>query len=714
MSRPESAQVATALERGHGQAIINTAADAIISKDRNAVITSWNRSAERLYGYSAEEAVGQSIAMLIPEHRSGEETEILSRILAGEVVEHYETERMRKDGEILTVSLRISPIYTDDGTIAGASVIARDITEQRAAQDRSESLQRITAALAEAISTDRAGEIVLDEAVSTLGAEAATIGMVDRPGENINILASRGYSEKNMAAWQSFPVDGQLPMSDVVRTREPVWLSTKLELAGNYPAVAGGALPYGALAVTPLVVEGQAFGAIALSFHDEREFEPPERAFLLAASQQAANALFRARLHDSERSARDQLAFVVRASEVLAETLDLDETFDRLGSIAVPRVADWFSVDLVLEGETRNVAVAHFDPEKVELAKRIRERYPPDPDSETGVPQVIRTGEPEMYPEIPQELLEQGAVDEEHLGLIRELGLVSAMVVPLKARGEVLGALTLVSAESGRHYGEEDLELAQELAGHAALAVENALLYQREHEAALTLQRALLPEQLPELEGLKFAGRYQPGGHGLEAGGDWYDAIPCDDGTVVLVIGDVSGRGIPAASIMGRIRTAIHAYVVERHTPVAAVMRLDRVVADFTQNEMATLIWVTLDPRTGEAEYVVAGHPPAFIRSPDGKVAELDAKRSPPVGVFPRPRFKLNRTTIEPGSILFMYTDGLVERRSNGIDPGLETLRKALAGAPADPDACADAAMAALDPGEAADDVAILAVRVGE
>ena len=497
----------------HAEAIIDSSDDAILSKDRDGIITSWNPGAERLYLYRGEEVIGRPIGILIPPHRSGEEKRILKRILAGEFVDHYETERLRKDGRMVNVSLSISPVREDGGEITGAAVIARDITEELRARHRAEGLQRLTTALSTALSTERAAETLIGEAVPALAADAATLGIVDEPGESVLLVASRGYSDA-IEPWSAFPVAADLPMSVAIRTGEPMWSSSADEIKERYPDLAGAEFRFESLAVVPLTVEGRTFGSVAFSFADEREFAPEERAFMLATAQHAANALDRAQQHEGERRAREHLAFISRASEILGGSLDLDTTLQRLAAVAVPEVGDWCTVDLAGEDEIRSVAVAHADPEKIKLAEELRERYPPDPDDPTGVPNVIRTGQPELYSRIPDELLEQGARDEGHLELMRELGLTSAMIVPLRARGRTLGAITFVSAESGRRYTEADLAFAQELAGHAALAIDNATLYVREHTAAVTLQRALLPKRLPEVPGVELAMRYFPAGPG--------------------------------------------------------------------------------------------------------------------------------------------------------------------------------------------------------
>jgi PAS domain S-box-containing protein len=700
------------LDAGHYAAIVGSSDDAILSEDRDTRITSWNAAAERLYGYTREEAIGQPISILIPPESEAEAQEIFERVLAGERVAHYEAERVRKDGRRITVSVTLSPIEAPDGEIIGGSIIARDITERRRAEERNERLQRVTDSLSQALPPERAVDILLTEAVPALEADAGTVAFVDAERGVLRLGASSGYTPEAMGEWEEFPLDADLPMSEAVRNREPVWCRSLQEMRERYPALRS-AHRFEALAIVPLVVEGEAFGAVALSFHEPHEFPPEERGFMASAVQQVAHALARARVYEAERSARQQLAFIAEASELLTESLDLDSTLQKIAFLAVPTVADWCGVDLVEpDGTTRVVAVAHVDPGKVELAREVRERYPPDPESPTGLPNVIRTGRSELYAEIPDETLVELARDEDHLRLLRELGLRSGMIVPLNAHGRTLGALTLALAESDRTYGEDDLEFAEDLARRAASAVENSMMYRDEHEAAVTLQRALLPRKLPQPPGIRLAARYLPAGVGLEVGGDWYDVIERADGRIVLVIGDVAGRGIRAASIMGQLRTAVRAFATEGHSAVGVVSRLHAVAQGFEDVEMATLIHLTLDPSTRTAEFVRAGHPPALIRDPDGTVTEMASEGCPPIGTFSSVRYRAEHSRLEKGSTVLFYTDGLIEHRTEGIDPGLERLKEAFGRAPEDPEECLEFVVDALGAGGADDDVALLAMRV--
>ena len=704
----------------HLAAIVESSDDAILSKDPRGVITTWNPGAERLYGYPAEEVVGRPISILIPPHRAGEERSILELIMAGRRVDHYETERMRKDGRLLTVSLTISPVNDSDGAIVGASVVARDITLRKRAQERAERLGAVGFSLADALSPSEVIDVALGEVLPALDADAATVALVSADGRVLELAGSAGYSEEGLRGWERFPVEADLPLSEAVRTREPVWTTTAEELARRYPALAGADVQFASLASVPLMAEGRAMGGIALSFSRERSFTPEDRSFIVSVAQQTAGALERGRLYDREQRARaeaelarERLEFLSGASEVLAESLDLDEILQRVSNMAVPRIADWCAVDLRDEdGKLQQVAVAHVEPEKVELARELRRRYPPDPDAETGVPAVMRTGRPEVYAEVTDEMVAAAARDEGHLRLLRELQLGSAMAVPLTARGRTFGAISLVTSRARDGYDEDDLAFAEDLARRAALAVDNSMLYREEHRAAITLQRSLLPAVLPRMGWVELAARYLPAGRGIEVGGDWYDAVDLDD-KLVVAVGDVAGRGLNAASVMGQLRNGLRAYAFDGRSPTEAVERLNKLATASDGADMTTLLYLVVDRGTGQLEYVRAGHPPALLRVPDGTVARLDEVGSPPVGVFPGARYSSSSRTLAPESLVLLYTDGLVERRDSPIEGQIRRLEDALGEAPPELEACCDFLLESLGVDDSAnDDTALLAFRV--
>jgi len=406
----------------------------------------------------------------------------------------------------------------------------------------------------------------------------------------------------------------------------------------------------------------------------------------------------------------DALHFLAEASKELSRSLEYETTLTKVARLAVPRIADWCVVDVTVEGgDVRRLAVEHVDPAKVQLARDVHRRYPTDPNAATGVPNVLRTGQPELYPEITEAMLAQAAQDEEHLRILRTVGLTSVMIVPVPGRERTLGAITFVNAESGRRFGQNDLQVAEDLARRAGMAIENAVLYARQRGIAETLQRSLLRKELPDMPGVTVAARYLPAKTEAEVGGDWYDLFALPDGRIGMVMGDVAGRGIEAASVMGQLQHALRAYAMEGHAPAIVMERLNTLLE---LKDLATLLFLIFDPAKWTVTYANAGHLPPLTIAPDGQVSMLE-DGSPPLGGSPLTMYRESTTTFVPGTTIVLYTDGLIEVRGESIDVGMTRLSDVLAGrGKGDLEALLDRILSVLLGGEgAADDVALLALR---
>jgi len=325
--------------------------------------------------------------------------------------------------------------------------------------------------------------------------------------------------------------------------------------------------------IVPLVARGRTIGAMTfLSTVDGRHYGPSDLTLVRQLARRCALAVDNARLYERERVAHRRAAFMAEVGEILDSSLDYEQTLRNVAAIAVPHVADWCAVQLLDEhGELRQVAVAHVDPDKEKWASEVSERYPPDPAAPQGPAAVIRTGEAQLVNDITDELLVEGAVDDEHLDLLRGLGLTAALTAPLQARGQTFGALLLVSAESGRRFTEDDLTLATELGRRAGLAVENSRLYTQRSAIAHSLQARLLPPSLPEIPGLEIAARYRAAGELIEVGGDFYDVFR-EDGAWLVLVGDVSGKGAEAAAVTALVRYTLRA-VAQQALPLTEVLR---------------------------------------------------------------------------------------------------------------------------------------------
>ena len=426
----------------------------------------------------------------------------------------------------------------------------------------------------------------------------------------------------------------------------------------------------------------------------------------------AAETAARAQAEQAQR----RLALLAEATSMLAATLDVDESLSRLTDLVVPFVADWCMVELVgVDGDVRRVASTHVDPDKLEVLRRVEQLQPRVRTPRSPVEQVIRTGQPVLLPQVPDTVLTELDEGHELADAYRELAPRSAMVVPLRARRQVLGALSLVSSTSGRTYDEDDLAMAADLARRAALTVDNARLYEREHHVAEALQRSLLPS-LPVVEGIDRAAKYLPGSRAAEVGGDWYDLFRLPDGAVGIAVGDVMGHDLTAAVAMGQLRSVLRSYAWQGSPPSVVLDHLDQLVQGLEMAQLATAIYARLDlPQDGPGRLRLAnaGHLPPVLRRPDGTAVLLDGAQSLLVGAALGTARDELTVEVEPGSMLVLYTDGLVEQRGLDPDTGLERLRLAVEAVDgAEAHVVVEELLRALDGTTRDDDVALLVVRV--
>jgi PAS domain S-box-containing protein len=467
---------------------------------------------------------------------------------------------------------------------------------------------------------------------------------------------------------------------------------------------------------------GRAIGMIGVSADVTDRVEAEARqAALLAAEQEARTEV---------EAALDRLAFLAEASEVLASSLDYRGTLSQVAHLAVPRLADWCTVDVVEDDRAvpTTVVVAHADPAKMVMADEFRRLYPPDPASETGTMGVIRSGEPQIVPDVTDEMLVEAARDDEHLARMRELGLRSALVVPLNARGRTMGAVTMISSRPDRRYGEADLALAMDLARRAALAIDNSLLYRERSQVAEALQHALLPPRRPEIPGLEVAVRYQPVGRGTEIGGDFYDVFESAPGVWSVVIGDVCGKGTAAAALTGLARDTIRGVSIREASPQRVLRVLNEVVLRRDdESRFLTVALARVEPPmvagpTAKAKVRVAcgGHPlPLLTRAANGsgrRAVEEAGRPSLLLGLFPEVDPVDVDVELRPGDSLAFFTDGVLEQQGPEGLFGEDRLRGVLAGlGPCDAETMAQAvldAVTAWSPGPPQDDVAIVVLRV--
>ncbi|GGI96223.1 SpoIIE family protein phosphatase/ATP-binding protein [Streptomyces brasiliensis] len=420
--------------------------------------------------------------------------------------------------------------------------------------------------------------------------------------------------------------------------------------------------------------------------------------------------------------ARERLDMLYDAGVGIGTSLDVTRTAEELAELAVPRFADYATVDLydaVLLGE---------EPRPGDALRRaalsgIRKDAPLHPVGErltfvatSPQAQSLLSGRAVVEPRLG-EAPGRPAHDVDRAGQVVEYGIHSLITVPLRAGSLVLGVATFWRSQKPEPFDREELALAEELVARAAVSIDNARRYTREHGMAVTLQRSLLPRTLPAQGALEIAYRYLPAQAGV--GGDWFDVLPLSGARVALVVGDVVGHGLHAAATMGRLRTAVHNFSSLDLPPDELLGLLDELVARIDQDETpadgaaavtgATCLYAIYDPVSRRCTLARAGHPPPALARPDGTVDFLDVPAGPPLGLGGLP-FETADLELPEGGRLVLYTDGLVEDRERDIDVGLELLRSALELAGDSPE---DTCRTVLDrlPTRPSDDVALIVAR---
>jgi PAS domain S-box-containing protein len=371
-------------------------------------------------------------------------------------------------------------------------------------------------------------------------------------------------------------------------------------------------------------------------------------------------------------------SFMAEASRTLASSMDYAETLQRVARLAVPQIAEWCAVDLMNEhGELERVAVHPTDPEKVALAERLNRSYRPALDEPSGIPDVIRTGQPRIFSEIkPESLAEQGR-DSEHLKLLDAIGATAVIIVPLAAPAGTIGAITLISSESSRRLTEADLGLAVRLGRRCGTAVESARLYTERTRIAKVLESSLLPEFLPEIPGVELKALYRAAGELNDVGGDFYDVFAYDSDRWMLVIGDVCGKGPRAAGVTALARHTLRAAAMLGQSPAGmlstlhAALRLQPVGAD-----LCTAALVTLGHIGEHAQLTVAlaGHPPPLIVDAGGEPRQI-GRPGTLLGVLDPIDITEVDAELHADETLLLYTDGAPEAGGpgrQGEDPLLE------------------------------------------
>jgi PAS domain S-box-containing protein len=668
--------------------IFESAHDAFISMDGEGRIVYWNARAVEMFGYEKHEALGMCVAdAVIPPNERDAHREGLRRILAtgeGRVLDRpLELTARRRDGSEFPVRLTVSARQRDGGWVFHALV--QDISEravllaalEAALRGRGPGFAEILDVLGEAVTIrDRADHIIYANraALEHMGFASLAELQARPPGSIMDDYIVSGEDGRELTM-------DDVPSVRLLRgeTPEPLLMRTVHRASGE--------LHWNLLKASALRDETGAIVATATIIENVTAVKASE---------------LRSR-------------FLSEASRLLGSSLDYPQTLRNVAWAAVPQIADWCAVDLVdLDGELEQVVAAHRDPDKIALAERLRRFQPRQLDPDQGIGKAVRTGESQLYPEVTDEMLAPIATDDEHLRLLREVGLRSVLVVPLRAASRTLGTMTLVNAESGRRFDEDDVRFAEQLADRAAVAVENSRLYEARSRTAATLQRSLLPDGVPRIPGWEVAALYRPAGADpeLEVGGDFYDFLETPDGWLVI-IGDVTGKGVEAAALTSLLRHGARFISQTGTRPAGILRRLDMALKQRSTLSLCTTLCARLT--TQELVFCSAGHPMPLLVGTDGAVREMGAPGRL-LGLMDIYDWQDQTMPLRPGETVVLYTDGVTDTRGRQQRFGDTRLRELLsrggALSPAELLASLDAALAAFQVGAQADDTAVIAMRI--
>ena len=530
---------------------------------------------------------------------------------------------------------------------------------------RVERVKAVSGAMTPDLGVEEVAAAILVEAAEALGAVAGGIAVAKHDETTLDIISRIGGPDD---ASHSVSLDAPGPMTDAFRSGTAVFVQGGV---GAVPLLFGE--PVQAAVATPISVGARRIGVIGLGFDRERSFSPDELRFVEALAEEAGEALELARLFEAEQRALRRAARLQEVTARLARAVTTEDAARAILRGATGGVgADAAAIALASDdGQSLRVVPGMISGGTLRLHSPISIGV----SDRAVVAHVYRNGRAMWIPspDVWRSRFEDGFETQNALGRC-------LYAVPIVAKGEAIGALVVYFQQERPAPSAEDAELIRSFAHQAGVALERARAYEVEHEAAMTLQRNLMPEGTAHAINVEADGRYLPATRGVHVGGDWYDIVDRPDGAVAFAVGDIAGHGLQAAAAMGQVRSAWRALALSMTQPSTILASLDRFATGVDGAFFSTILTMLLDPSSGELRYASAGHPPALVLEPDGSTRFLEGGRSVPLGLpfdLPRPQAT---ERLSSGAVLVVYTDGLVERREEPLDRGLERLAEAATG----------------------------------
>lgn len=709
---------------------------AVVQIDRVGAISAWNEDAEDLFGYAADHVTGKPLTDLAAwPHTPGTSTGI---------VEALQLSRWEGSYGIRAASGRVTPVYASHlrvrdtgGEPSTVCLLVRD-HERAVLQTPLRASATDTTTSSEGQATDPFEVFIGSPAPDDL--DGLLQRTVERARDMLDgdsaflLLATDDETELEVRASTGLPSARQRFARVPVEAGPGRYGSARMPAVHEDLMVVPGAVPLlggtgmRSVVTVPLKVEGRLTGSLGVAAESPARYSNEEALRLQFAADRIALAVESARLGELERLRRGSLSFLVEASDLLAGTLDRDQTLALMAQMTVPTLATWCAVYTIADQASDPYLsyVLHEDEERIDGLKALLSKIaPPDPVPTPGARVWPAPAEAAHQAALRTSMRSLGLGDRSPVssGIGTTLATAAAVggetvVLPLVARNRVIGMLTL-GKPSDEHFRQEILELAEDLSRRAALALDNARLYSERTAISQSLQRSLLPPELPHIEGVEVEVIYRAAGEGNEVGGDFYDLFPIRDGAYGFAIGDVCGTGPEAAAVTGLARHALRLLAREGFGGPAVLERLNSAILDEgARSRFLTLLYGELWPQEdGSAvlKVVCAGHPLPLRLRQDGTV-EAAAEPQPLLGVMEDLELYEQTVTLDPGDVLLCVTDGVTERREgtrmlgdDGLTDVLTTCTGLTAGAVA---ARVMRAVERFASDAPSDDMAILAMRV--
>ncbi|WP_104524595.1 SpoIIE family protein phosphatase [Blastococcus atacamensis] len=695
-------------------------------------------------GRSPEDLIGSRFQDLLSVGgRVFHETHLMPLLRMQGAVREIAIDVQRLDGSLLPCLLNAVELRGADGapqlvraTLFEATARRRYERELLAAQRqaeeseaRSRTVQRVVFDLAAATTEEDVASVIVQRSRAGMKARGAALVLVQGKADDPELPALR-------------PVHAEgLSRELLRRLREAAGSRLALELAQgvrsivleerlrrDQPELAAAMATTGLteLVIVPVSADSKRLGVLVLALGDAAPgqlislVEPGERRAIPASEidllytlgRQAGQALERVRLHQETVRQAERAAFLLEAARLVADAVDVQDMVTRLAELAVARLADICVIDLVTEKGTTREAARHRDPARQEVLDRARsaQQLTVQAGGHPGL-RALREGRTQWTRDVDDSRLAAMTLEGAQRESVRALELAAVVSVPLAIEGRRLGVITLAADRHRAPFTAADVEVAEQLALQVAQVVDKAQRFELESQTSHTLQESLLPTDPPPVPGLRTAVRYVAATQGVSVGGDFYDVVALPGGLLGLAVGDVVGHDITAAATMGQLRSVYRAYLAGQPSPSALIERLQGSWSLLGVQRMATALFGTLDPVSGELRVASAGHLPPLLCS-NGTASFLPVRPTRMLGAPPADEPAEEWAgELRAGSTLVLYTDGLVESRSADIDEGLDRLLEVAARAcSADPDALCDRLLAEMAGEHRPDDIALLAL----